>query len=187
MSKIAIYRKQFEYYKAHTESAIVQLDDEHLFKLSAEETNSIAVIMKHIAGNQISRWTNFYTEDGEKSWRKRDNEFIDEFTGRDDLMEYWNKGWQVLFDVLEETEDSDLDTIVYIRNLGCTVHDAMIRQLCHYSYHIGQIVHLAKHFKGKEFQSLSIPKGESEAYNASRFEKEKSLKHFTDDNNPSMK
>jgi len=181
MKRIEVYKKQFSYYKFLAEKSIEQLEDKTLFEVVGEGTNSIAVIMKHISGNLLSRWTNIFEEDGEKEWRERDEEFIDRFEGKADLMEYWNKGWLVLFDTLNELEDLDLEKIIYIRNMGCTVHDAIIRQICHYPYHIGQIVFLAKLIKGESFISLSIPKGESTTYNAERFKKDKSIKHFTDD------
>lgn len=181
MDKVAVYIKQFDYYKLLAERAIDQLEDDLLFTPIAEETNSIAVIMKHIAGNQLSRWTNFFEEDGEKEWRMRDREFIDDFSSKDELLRYWEKGWKTLFDVLATIDDSDLSKIIYIRNMGCTVHDAIIRQICHYPYHVGQIVFLARYFKKESFKSLSIPKGQSDVYNEKRFNGDKTIKHFTDD------
>jgi len=181
MSKVDVYKKQFFYYKVLTEKSIDQIIDEKLFEVVEEGTNSIAVIMKHISGNMLSRWTNIFEEDGEKTWRNRDDEFVDSFNGKDELMKYWEKGWTVLFDTLNQLNDDDLERTIYIRNMGCTVHDAIIRQLCHYPYHIGQIVFLSKFFKGKNFKSLSIPLGTSSQYNKEKFSKEKSIKHFTDD------
>lgn len=181
MDKVEVYRKQFEYYKLLAEKAIDQLDDDSLFAERHEGVNSIAVIMKHVAGNLQSRWTNIFNEDGEKEWRNRDEEFIDRFNNRQELFDYWESGWNVLFASLNTISDEDLDRIIYIRNMGCSVHDAIIRQLCHYPYHVGQIVHIAKEIKGNTFTSLSIPKGESKAYNSKRFAKEKRIKHFTDD------
>jgi len=96
-------------------------------------------------------------------------------------MDYWNRGWTRLFETLDPIVDEDLERIIYIRNMGTTVHDAIIRQICHYPYHIGQIVYAAKFIKGEAFESLSIPKGASKSYNAERFKKEKSIKHFTED------
>lgn len=181
MTKIEVFRKQFDYYKSLAEKSIDQLESDQLFKVIEEGSNSIAVIMKHIAGNMLSRWTNIFEEDGEKEWRERDEEFINRFESEVALKEYWNEGWKVLFGTLDEIKDKDLDRIIYIRNMGCTVHDAIIRQLCHYPYHIGQIVFIAKLLKGHNFTSLSIPIGESKSYNADRFSREKSTKHFTDD------
>ena len=181
MNRIEVFKKQFSYYKSLAERSIDQLEDDDLFKEMVEGTNSIAIIMKHIAGNMLSRWTSIFVEDGEKEWRQRDEEFIDRFASKEELINYWEKGWTVLMQTLEALEEKDLERIIYIRNMGTTVHDAIIRQICHYPYHIGQIVILAKQLKGDEFQSLSIPKGASAAYNEKRFEKEKSIKHFTDD------
>jgi len=181
MNKIEVFRKQFDYYKALAEKSIEQLDDDDLFKELGDGSNSIAIIMKHIAGNMLSRWTNIFEEDGEKEWRHRDEEFIDRFTDKEELMTYWDKGWTRLFDTLNSIGEEDLKQIIYIRNMGTTVHDAIIRQICHYPYHIGQIVYAAKLIKGENFTSLSIPKGASKNYNTERFAKEKVVKHFTDD------
>ncbi len=181
MNKIEVFRKQFEYYKSLGEKSIEQLKEEDLFKVIGKGSNSIAVIMKHIAGNMLSRWTNIFEEDGEKEWRNRDEEFIDRFTDKSDLMAYWDKGWSVLFDTLDGIEEDDLEKIIYIRNMGTSVHDAIIRQICHYPYHIGQIVFAAKMIKGESFESLSIPLGASKEFNSQRFNREKSIKHFTDD------
>lgn len=181
MSKIEVFKKQFDYYRLLAERSIDQLDDKQLFAEMSEGSNSIAVIMKHIAGNMLSRWTNIFEEDGEKEWRNRDEEFVDRFESKEDLLVYWNKGWTVLFETLDNIKEADLDRIIYIRNMGTFVHDAIIRQICHYPYHIGQIVYAAKLMIGDDFVSLSIPKGESKIYNSKRFEKTKSIKHFTDD------
>jgi hypothetical protein len=183
MNKISIFKKQFDYYKVLADKSIDQLDDDKLFEIVGEETNSIAILMKHIAGNMLSRWTNIFEEDGEKSWRNRDDEFVDSFNNKAELIQYWKKGWSVLDETLDQLKEEDLDRIIYIRNMGCSVHDAIIRQLCHYPYHVGQIIFLAKYFKGKTFKSLSIPRGTSTQYNDERFVKDKSIKHFTDDVN----
>lgn len=182
MDRVNIYIKQFEYYKKLAEMAIDQLESNQLFKEVANGTNSIAVIMKHIAGNLISRWTNVFKEDGEKEWRNRDSEFVDDFNGKDELLAYWNKGWKILFDLLNTIDEADLERIIYIRNMGCSLDDAILRQLCHYPYHIGQIVFVSKYFKGESFSSLTIPLGASKTYNKEKFDQEKSIKHFTDDN-----
>jgi hypothetical protein len=181
MSKIGLYKKQFEYYKLLADKSIDQIEDEDLFKVINEGTSSISIIMKHISGNMLSRWTNIFEEDGEKTWRNRDDEFIDNFADKAELMLYWEKGWSVLYNTIDQLEEDDLERTIYIRNMGCTVHDAIIRQLCHYPYHIGQLVFIAKLFKGKTFKSLSIPIGASFQYNQKIFSKEKSIKHFTDD------
>ena len=181
MKKIEVFKKQFDYYKTLAEKSIAQLEEDSLFEEIENGSNSIAVIMKHIAGNMLSRWTNIFEEDGEKEWRNRDDEFVDGFSGKEELIAYWDKGWTRLFETLDGINEEDLERIIYIRNMGTTVHDAIIRQICHYPYHVGQIVFAAKLIKGESFESLSIPKGASKSYNAKRFGKEKTIKHFTDD------
>lgn len=183
MSKIEAYHKQFNYYRSLAEKAIEQISEEQLFQMASPESNSIAVIMKHMAGNMLSRWTNIFESDGEKTWRNRDDEFINTFSSKAEVMEYWNHGWEKLTDTLQTVSDADLDTIIYIRNMGCTLHDAIIRQVSHYAYHVGQIVFTARLLKVDGFVSLSVPLGESEKYNEAKFAKEKEIKHFVDDVN----
>lgn len=173
--------KQFEYYKSLGDKTFNQLTFEDMQWQSNADSNSIAIIVKHIAGNMLSRWTNFLTEDGEKEWRKRDEEFIDSFNSIEDLMAAWESGWLCLFNAIKPLNDSDLERIIYIRNQGHTVTEAINRQLAHYAYHIGQMVFLGKLIKGKDWQSLSIPKGNSLKYNEDKFAKEKGKRHFTDD------
>ncbi len=129
----------------------------------------------------LSRWTNFLTEDGEKPWRHRNREFDDTYETKDQLLENWNAGWYCLFNAIKPLKPDDLERIIYIRNEGHTVTEAINRQLAHYSYHIGQIVFLGKVFKGKDWQTLSIAKGASKTYNDKKFNEEKSRKYFTDD------
>ena len=177
-------KKQFHYYKTLGEKAIAQLEPEQLFISVTDDTNSIAVIIKHLSGNMISRWTDFLTSDGEKEWRNRDSEFDEpHFHGNDkaELMIVWNKGWDCFFDTINALTPDQLETIIYIRNEGHTVIEAINRQLAHYPYHIGQIVFYAKMLKKSEWNSLSIPKNNSGSYNADKFGKEKSIKNFTDD------
>lgn len=176
-------KKQMLYYKTIAEKAINQLEDEQLFFAANEDTNSISTIINHMSGNMISRWTDFLTTDGEKEWRNRDSEFDSHLHKNDkaELMNIWNKGWDCFFNTINSLQPSDLDTIIYIRNEGQTVVDAINRQLAHYPYHIGQIVFYAKMLKKTEWDSLSIPKNKSNSYNADKFAKEKSIKHFTDD------
>jgi len=154
-------------YKKMAEKALDQLkDDEFLITLD-EEANSIAVIMKHMAGNMLSRWTDFLTSDGEKPNRNRDMEFVIEpNTSKDDVLAYWERGWQRVFDALEPLVPEDLERKVLIRGQEHTVIQAINRQLMHYAYHIGQIVFLAKHFRSSEWKSLSIPRNRSAAFNA---------------------
>ncbi len=174
-------KKQFLYYKMLGEKAMEQLEPEQLFISTNEDTNSIAVIVKHLSGNMLSRWTDFLTSDGEKEWRNRDNEFENTIKTKEELLQLWNKGWDCLFNALNPLSDEQLTTIIYIRNEGHTVIEAINRQLAHYPYHIGQIVFYAKMLKNTNWNSLSIPKNKSNSYNAEKFSKEKSIKNFTDD------
>ncbi len=173
--------KQFEYYKSLGSQTINQLTFEELKKEFAEDSNSINIIVKHIVGNMLSRWTNFLTEDGEKEWRRRDEEFIDTFTSKEGLLDAWDNGWDCLFSAIKPLSEEDLARIVYIRNQGHTITEAINRQMMHYAYHIGQIVFLGKLIKGNEWQSLSIPKGKSKDYNKDKFLKDKGRRHFTED------
>lgn len=180
-SYLSSIKKQFEYYKSLGDKTISQLSIEELKQEFAEDSNSISIIVKHLVGNMLSRWTNFLTEDGEKEWRHRDSEFEDTFQSKADLLKYWDKGWSCLFDAINPLTEEDLERIIYIRNQGHTVTEAINRQLAHYSYHIGQIVFLGKLLKGNNWVSLSIPKGKSKTYNKEKFSKEKARRHFTDD------
>lgn len=174
-------RKQFEYYKSLGDKTFQQLTEEQIFWHPNEENNSVAIIVKHIAGNMLSRWTNFLTEDGEKEWRNRDKEFINSFETKEDVIAYWEEGWNCLFNAINPLITEDSERIIYIRNQGHTVTEAINRQLCHYAYHVGQIVFLAKILLDSNWKSLSIPKGQSTDYNKDKFSKEKSRKHFTED------
>jgi hypothetical protein len=142
--------KQFKYYKMLGEKAMEQLREEQLFWQYNEESNSIAVIVNHISGNMLSRFTDFLTTDGEKPWRNRDAEFTNPFQSKDELMAQWNKGWDCLMNALEHLTDVDLERIIYIRNDGHTITEAINRQLAHYPYHIGQMVFIAKMLKNDE-------------------------------------
>ena len=174
-------KKQFLYYKTLGEKAMEQLEPEQLFISVNEDTNSIAVIIKHLSGNMISRWTDFLTSDGEKDWRNRDGEFEETINTKEELLNVWNKGWDCFFNTINALTPDQLETIIYIRNEGHTVIEAINRQLAHYPYHIGQIVFYAKMLKKSEWNSLSIAKNKSTSYNTDKFSKEKSIKHFTDD------
>ncbi|GAA4975176.1 DUF1572 family protein [Algibacter aquimarinus] len=173
--------KQFEYYKSLGDKTFNELSFDELQNDIAKDANSISIIVKHIVGNMLSRWTNFLNEDGEKEWRHRDQEFESSYTSKEELIENWNKGWQCVFDAIEPLTNEDLERIVYIRNMGHTVTEAINRQLAHYSYHVGQIVFIGKILKGSDWKSLSVPKGQSKAYNKEKFSKEKRREHFTDD------
>jgi len=157
----------FRDYKQLAEGALAQISDEDFFKTLDEETNSIAVNMKHMAGNMISRWTDFLTTDGEKPERDRDIEFkMLPGTTKDEMVAYWEKGWQCVFDAIEPLQPDDLLRTFMIRGQEHTVVQAINRQLAHYAYHTGQIVYLAKHFKSNEWQSLSVPRNKSAEFNA---------------------
>jgi hypothetical protein len=139
------------------------------------------MIVQHLSGNMLSRWTNFLTTDGEKENRNRDTEFEPILNARQDVLDVWEKGWSCFFNALDQLNESNLETIIYIRNEGHTVIEALNRQLAHYPYHIGQMVFLGKMLMDEQWQSLSIPKGDSEVFNAEKFAMEKKQKHFTDE------
>jgi hypothetical protein len=174
-------KKQFEYYKILGEKTFSQLSDEQLFWQYNSESNSIAIIVHHLWGNMMSRWTDFLTTDGEKDWRNRDTEFEQTITTREMMLSKWEEGWQCLFNALNSLTQSDLDKIIYIRNMGHTILEAIDRQLAHYPYHIGQIVFIGKMMCDNNWQSLSIPKGTSKSYNVEKFVQPKRKKHFTDE------
>jgi hypothetical protein len=153
-------------YKKLADKALAQLNENEFFVMLDEEANSIAVIMKHMAGNMFSRWTDFLTTDGEKPDRNRDTEFVIEpKTGKEDVVAYWEKGWQQVFVALEPLRAEDLGRTVLIRGEVHTVIQAINRQLMHYANHIGQIIFLAKHFRSAEWKSLSIPRNKSVEFN----------------------
>jgi len=164
--------KSFRNYKKMAERAIEQVSDEEFFALIDAEANSIAVIVKHITGNALSRWTDFLTSDGEKDFRNRDIEFelIDDT--RESLMEFWERGWLALFDNLEPLTVDDFSRTITIRGEPHTIVEAVNRQMTHYAYHIGQIVLLAKHFKSAEWKTLSVPKNKSAEFNQFLAEKQ---------------
>jgi len=172
--------KQFEYYKLLGEKTIDQLPDEKLFWQYNEESNSIASIVKHLWGNMLSRWTDFLTTDGEKDWRNRDAEFENDISTKQEMIEKWDAGWKLLLDTLNSLTENELEKIIYIRNQGHTVLEAINRQLAHYPYHIGQIVFIGK-MSAEKWNSLSIPKGNSKQFNAEKFSKPKEKGHFTDE------
>lgn len=174
-------RKQFEYYKQLGERTFDQLDENELFWQYNEASNSIGITVNHLWGNMLSRWTDFLTTDGEKEWRNREAEFEDEIRSRKDLLNKWEEGWTCLFEALDSVNAANFEQLVYIRNQGHTITEAINRQLAHYAYHVGQIVYIGRMIKGKDWQSLSIPKGASKAYNAQKFASEKKRGHFTDE------
>lgn len=156
--------KRFRYYKELADNSFEQLEDQDMFWQPDPESNSIAVIIQHMYGNMLSRWTNFLTEDGEKNWRKRDAEFEPMQCSRQDLMAFWNDGWKCLIDTLESLQEEDLNKTVTIRTEPLKVYDAILRQLAHYPYHVGQIVYIGRMIRKEKWHSLSIPKGNSAAY-----------------------
>jgi len=155
----------FRFYKQLGERAMAQVTDEQLVAVLDGEMNSIAVIVKHMAGNMRSRWTDFLTSDGEKPDRNRDSEFVEAPATREALLALWEEGWQCLFGALEPLSEEDLQRTVTIRGEAHSVMQAINRQVAHYSYHVGQIVLLAKHFKRDEWQSLSVPRRQSGEFN----------------------
>lgn len=161
--------KRFRNYKDLGDKTFLQLQEDDFFYKPSSESNSIAVIIQHLYGNMSSRWTNFLTEDGEKEWRKRDDEFEVIQYSSVQLIELWDNGWSCLLKTLEGLVEEDLEKTVYIRTEPLLVTDAILRQLAHYPYHVGQIVYLGRLVKNEEWKSLSIPKarGASNSYNES--------------------
>jgi hypothetical protein len=157
--------RSFRNYKTLAERAIEQANDEEFFAAIDEEANSIAVLVKHMSGNLHSRWRDFLTSDGEKPERDRDTEFISEGDTRESLMQFWETGWRVLFDNLEPLTANDFATMITIRGEPHSIVEAISRQLTHYSYHIGQIVLLAKHFRSADWKTLSVPRNRSSEFN----------------------
>jgi hypothetical protein len=157
--------RRLKYYRELGERTFEQLEDKDLHIQPSSESNSIAVIIQHVAGNMISRWTNFLTEDGEKEWRDRDNEFEIHSYSKQQLIDIWNKGWDVFLNTLDSLKENDLLKTVFIRGESLTAVDAINRQLAHYPYHIGQIVYIGRLIKNKNWENLSIPKKTSQQYN----------------------
>ena len=165
---ISSVKYQFKQYKVLAEKAIDQIPDEKIDWQYNPETNSIAVIVKHLAGNMLSRFTDFYNSDGEKKWRDRDGEFENEKLSREKLKALWDEGWDCLFQVLNGLSAADLSKVVIIRNEEHTVVDAINRQLTHYACHIGQIIFIAKMALDNHWRTLSIPKKASREFNAKK-------------------
>lgn len=173
-------KRQFRSYKSLGERAMAQIDDEQLNWQPNEDVNSAAMVVKHLWGNMMSRWTDFLTTDGEKPWRQRDAEFENDMPSRETVMKWWEEGWKCLFDALDSITDSDLERIVYIRNEGDTVLSAINRQIAHYSYHVGQIVYISKLRTKESWKSLSVPRGGTAAFNKGKFSKEKEIRPFNE-------
>lgn len=155
----------FRQYKKLAERAMEQVTDEQLFVAENEESNSIALIVKHMAGNMRSRWTDFLTTDGEKANRNRDSEFIDPPATRAELMKVWDEGWACVFGALEPLHEEDLPRKVMIRGEAHSVMQAVNRQMAHYPYHVGQIVLLAKQFANEKWAALTVPRNKSAEFN----------------------
>ena len=167
----------FEYYKTLGEKAMAQITDEALFQIPDEKSNSISVIVKHLHG----RWADFRATGGEKEWRDRDSEFEETIETREEVMKQWNEGWACVFSALATLQPEDFDKTVYIRNMGQTVLEAIMRQMAHYAYHLGQIVYLARLFNEGDWKTLTIPKGGSAAYNKEKNAPGKRIEHFTEE------
>lgn len=157
---------------------MLQLNDQQLFLSSNENSNSIALMVKHLAGNMVSRWTDFKTTDGEKPNRNRDGEFENTIQNKTELLQIWNRGWACFFDAFDSISATELEDIIYIRNEEHTIQEALCRQLAHYPYHVGQIVYVAKMLKQTKWNSLSIPINKSKEYNIEKFETKKVRQTF---------
>jgi len=159
-------KKNFQSIKKLGDKVFPQIKDKDFFWSPDEESNSMAIIIRHLYGNMLSRWTDFLTSDGEKPDRKRDEEFERLFyTDKDDVIEKWNSGWKCLFDALDSLNENDLMKEVTIRGQHHTVIEAIERQINHYSYHVGQIVYIGKHLEGEKWISLSVPRNKSDKFN----------------------
>ena len=168
--------RRVKYYKDLGDKTFEQLHDADFHYQPNEESNSIAVIIQHVAGNMLSRWTNFLTEDGEKEWRQRDEEFAIHSYSKQQLLATWEQGWKCFLGALESLKEDDLLKTIYIRQEGLTVIDAINRQLAHYPYHTGQIVYISRIIKNHAWKNLSIPKGHSQQYNQSESVKDPAKK-----------
>lgn len=166
-------KKQLAYYKKLGDKTFDQLTEKELLWQYNAESNSIAIIVNHLWGNMKSRWTDFLTSDGEKTWRKRDMEFESVIRTGEELQEKWEDGWECVFKAVNSVDKNNFNTPVYIRNEAHTIMDAINRQMAHYAYHIGQIVFIAKMLKGAHWKSLTIPKGKSGEFNREKFSKGK--------------
>ena len=160
---------EFRRYKSMGDKTFVQISDKDIHWKYAQTDNSIAIIVKHMVGNMMSRWTNFLTEDGEKSWRERDLEFKEPYVSKAEMIASWEKGWKCLFDALSQINTTNFQSKITIRGEEHTIVEAINRQLAHYANHVGQIVFIGRMIKGSEWTSLSIPKGASKAFNKKMF------------------
>lgn len=156
--------KMFRYYKSLADASIERLDEEEIHFIPSDGSNSVAVIVKHLSGNMLSRFTDFFSTDGEKPWRNRDDEFVDTFSSKGEMLAAWEKGWDCLFATLGKVDENRLQDQVFIRKEAHTILEAITRQIAHYAYHTGQIVFIAKALKKESWDSLSIPRGQSGAF-----------------------
>ena len=157
--------KRLSYYKELGDKTFAQLTDADFHYQPNEASNSIAIIIQHVAGNMLSRWTDFLTSDGEKDWRNRDSEFEEQQMTKQQLVEFWEKGWQCCLGALNALKEDDLLKTIYIRSEGLSVVDAINRQLAHYPYHAGQIIYIGKIIANNNWKNLSIPKSQSQIFN----------------------
>jgi len=163
--------KRVAYYKELGDKTFAQLSDADFHFIPNKENNSIAIIIQHLAGNMLSRWTDFLTTDGEKDWRNRDREFEEQQLSKQQLIDFWEKGWARFLNSLLSLKEDDLLKTIYIRQEAMPVTEAINRQLAHYPYHVGQIIYIAKIIKDQNWQTLSIAKGSSQQYNQQLFQK----------------
>ena len=170
-----------KYYKALGEKTFAQLQEEELFWQFNAESNSIAIMVNHLWGNMKSRWTDFLVSDGEKKWRKRDQEFESVIKTKAEMLHKWEEGWSCLFEAVDSINTHNIGTEIFIRNQSHTIIEAINRQMMHYAYHIGQIVYVGRMIRGEKWKSLSIPKGKSKDFNADMFSMGKRTGHFSDD------
>jgi hypothetical protein len=162
---IELFLNRLQIYKNLCEKTFAQLNDAEILWQYNTESNSIATIVKHIAGNMVSRWTNFLTEDGEKDSRNRDSEFENDIKSKSEMLEVWESGWKVLFNALSQITEENINQIIFIRGEKISVSDALLRQLAHYPYHIGQIIYIAKMLKNEDWKTLSIARNKSQDFN----------------------
>ena len=160
------YIGEYKRYRRLLEGSLRQLTDDEFFRVLSPSSNSVAIILKHISGNWHSRFTNFLTSDGEKPWRNRESEFDVTGLSREELMAYWQGAWDILETNVFALGEADMKTPITIRGVTLSVEEALCRSLSHFSYHVGEIVFLAKHFKGDDWEYLSIAPGKSDEYNA---------------------
>lgn len=178
-----LFLKRFKYYKDLGDKTFQQLTDDEVLWRYNEASNSISTIVKHLSGNMKSRWTNFLTEDGEKSWRNRDSEFEYDLQSKEEMLKIWEEGWQILFKALDQITPENIHQIIFIRGEELSVIDALLRQLAHYPYHVGQIIFIAKMLKNEDWKTLSIAKNKSEEYHLELLKQQKS-EEITENSSP---